>query len=338
MSAPAFYAKKSRDYCQIQIIVLSLQRTKNDLMKRNIIEKKLCGIKWLALLVLPMLFACGGDDDEPEVVVPVARDYSVLTARTDNAMGVTWSEGDSLAVYTLASTSFYRYTLAGSPGSVTSTFNRQPSTVTFRDGADCYALTATQNIYSVSATESSHMKLSYKLPAEYDARQLSSESGSFLMNVPSWGFLTFDDNGRPSTTLKALTAFLSVDLSKVPEDTRSILVTTHNSIRLNDVDVAGGAGEPLAGTFDCILEDGAALTTGSLFRYNDVIQVVLNEYSYDKKWQALGRLFIPIVVGNYQKVQVVALSEQYYFDYDWHGTLLATFDAQKFALNSLYQI
>ena len=283
-----------------------------------------------------MLFACG--DDEPEVVVPVARDYTVLTAQTDNAMGVTWNEGDSLIVYTPASTSCFGYTLAGSPGSTTATFNRWPSTVTIDDDADCYALAAIQNIYGVSATEGSHMKLSYLLPAEYEARQLSSESGSVLMNVPSWGLLSFDGNGRPSTTLKTLTAFLVVDLSKIPEDTRSILVTTHNSIRLNGVDTAGGAGEPLTGIFDCILEDGAALAKSSLFRYNDIIRIVLDEDGDDKSWQTLGRLFIPIVVGNYQRVQVVALSEQYYFDYEWQGTLLATFDAQKFALNSLYQI
>ena len=158
------------------------------------------------------------------------------------------------------------------------------------------------------------------------------------MNVPSWGLLTFDGNGRPSTTLKALTAFLAVYLSKVPEDTRSILITTHDSIRLNGVDTAGGAGEPLTGIFDCILEDDATLAAGSIFRYYDIIRIVLDEDGDDNSWQALGRLFIPIVVGNYQKVQVVALSEQYYFDYEWHGTLLATFDAQKFALNSLYQI
>lgn len=313
-----------------------MQRTKNDLMKRNKVKRKFCSSKWLALLVLPVLFACG--DDEPEVVVPVARDYSVLTARTENAMGVTWSERDSLDVYTLASTSRYCYTLSGGQGSTTATFNRQPSTVTIKDDADCYALTAAQNIYGVSATEGSHMKLSYQLPAEYDAWQLSSENGSVLMNVPSWGLLTFDGNGRPSTTLKTLTAFLAVDLSKVPEDARSILITTHNSIRLNGVDMAGGAGEPLTGIFDCILEDDATLAAGSIFRYYDIIRIVLDEDGDDKSWQGLGRLYIPIVVGNYQKVQVVALSEQYYFDYEWHGTLLATFDAQKFALNSLYQI
>ena len=307
-------------------------------MIENIIKRKVCISRWLALLVFPMLFACGDDDEPDDVVpVPVARDYSVLTAQTNNAVGATWSEGDSLIVYTLSSTSWLRYTLAGNAGSTTGTFNCQPSTVTFKDDADCYALTAKHNIYGVSATEGSHMKLSYQLPEEYEARQLSPGNASYLMNIPIWGRLTFDDNGRPSTTLKPLTAFLAVDLSKVPEDTRSILITTHNSIRLNGADVTGGAGEPLAGNFDCILEDGATLTTSSLFRYKDVIRIVLDEDGYDKEWQTLGRLYIPIVVGNYQRLQVVALAEQYYFDYEWNGTLLAIFDNQQFALNSLYQ-
>jgi hypothetical protein len=307
-------------------------------MREHIFKRKVCISRWLALLVFPILIACGGDDEPEDVVpVPVARDYSVLTAQTNNAVGVTWNEGDSLFVYTPASTSRFRYTLAGSPGSTTGTFNCQPSTVTFKDDADCYALTATHNLYGVSATEGSHMKLTYQLPEEYEPRLLSSESGSYLMNIPSWGRLTFDDNGRPSTTLKTLTAFLAVDLSKVPEDTRSILITTHNSIRLNGADVAGGAGEPLAGIFDCILEDGAALASSSLFRYKDIIRIVLDEDGEDKSWQSLGRLYIPIVVGNYQRLQVVALAEQYFFDYEWNGSLLATFDNQQFALNSLYQ-
>lgn len=302
-------------------------------MRDFIIKRKVCTSKWLALLVFPMLLACG--DDEPEVVVPVARDYSVLTAQTNNAVGATWSEGDSLTVYTLASTSRFRYSLADNSGSSTGTFNRQPSAVTLEDDADCYALTVTYNIYGVSATEGRHMKLSYQLPAEYVAQQLSSGNGSFLMNVPSWGRLTFDDNGRPSTTLKPLTAFLAVDLSTVPEGTRSILITTHNSIRLNGADIAGGAGEPLAGIFDCILEDGAALATSSLFMYKDIIRIILDEDGDDNSWQALGCLYVPIVVGNYQCLQVVALAEQYYFDYEWKGTLLTTFDNQRFALNSV---
>ena len=306
-------------------------------MRANIIKRRVCISRWLALLVFPMLIACGDDEPEDVVPVPVARDYSVLTAQTNNAVGATWREGDSLFVYTLSSTSRFDYALAGSPVSTTGTFNRQPSAATFNDDAVCYALTAVHNIYSASATEGSHMKLSYQLPEEYEARLLSSENGSFLMNIPSWGLLTFDGNGRPSTTLKTLTAFLVVDLSKVPEDTRSILITTHNSIRLNGADVAGGAGEPLAGNFDCILEDGASLASSSLFRYKDIIRIVLDEDGYDKEWQTLGRIFIPIVVGNYQRLQVVALAEQYYFDYEWNGTLLATFDNQQFALNSLYQ-
>ena len=303
-------------------------------MRDYIFIRKVCTSKWLVLLVFPILLACG-DDDEPEVIVPVTRDYSVLTTQTENAVGATWNEGDSLTVYTLASTSRFCYSLAGNSGSTTGTFNCQPSTETIENGADCYALTATYNIYGVSATEGRHMKLSYQLPAEYEVRQLSSGSGSYLMNVPSWGRLSFDDNGRPSTTLKPLTAFLAVDLSTVPEGTRSILITTHNSIRLNGADVAGGAGEPLAGIFDCILEDGAALATSSLFMYKDIIRIVLDEDGDDNSWQALGRLYVPIVVGNYQRLQVVALAEQYYFDYEWKGTLLATFDNQQFALNSV---
>ena len=282
----------------------------------------------LALAAVPIISGCGGD--EPDIVELIVRDYSVLKVQTDNAVGAKWQEGDSLTVYTLSSTSHYHYTLASGIGSTTANFNRQPTLVEFDADAQCYALTASQNIYGVSSTDDGQMKLTYKLPEEYEAEQLSTEGGSFLLNVPSWGELTFDANGHPLATLNPLTAFLKVNLSAVPDNTRYILVTTHDSIRLNGDQIAGGAGEPLAGNFDCILEDGATLTASHIFKYDDIIRVAL-----DEGFLPLGHLYIPIVAGHYERLQVVALAEEYYFDYEWKGTLLSTFNGQQFALNSI---
>ena len=301
-------------------------------MKLNM-EKSYCTRGLLTLLLLTTLSGCG--DDEPEVIKPVARDYSILTAQTNNAAGATWREGDSLTVYTPASTSRYRYLLAGGTGTNTGTFNCQPSSSTFDAEAQCYALTATHNIYSLSSTEGSHMKLAYNLPDVYAAGQLSPTSGSFLMNIPAWGKLTFDSNGRPSTTLNTLTAFLSVDLSTIPDDTRYLLITTHNNILLNGVSIADGASEPLAGNFDCILEDGATLATNKIFKYSDIIRITLDENGL---WRTLGRLYIPIAVGHYKRLQVIALEEEYYFDYEWKGTQIAILNNQQFIHDSLIHL
>jgi len=289
------------------------------------VGKKIC--LWSLMTTSLLLSGCG--DDEP-AATPVARDYSVLTAQTDNAVGATWREGDCLAVYSLASTSYCSYVLASSPGLTTATFSLQPSSNSFADDARCYALTAIGNVYGISGSDGGYMKLTYRLPAAYDAEQLTPADCPYLMNVPFWGEVTFDSNGRPSATLRALTAFLAVDLSTVPDDAQSLLITTHSSFRLNGSSVAGGAGEPLAGNFDCLLGDEATLAASTTFRYKDVIQIVL-----DLDFQTLGRIYIPIPAGKYERLHVVALAEDYYNDYEWKGTLLATYDGQQFTLNSI---
>ena len=282
----------------------------------------------LALLPLTALFSCSSNDPEPEVTIE--RDYSVLSAQTNNATGAVWGADDTLTVYTLASKEHYSYTLATGQGTANATFNRRPASSAFSANARSYALTAAHYIYGISVAEGDDMKLTYELPNEYDAEQLSHDNGSLLMNIPTWGELTFDAKGQPSATLKPLTAFLRVDLAQVPDNTQCILISTHSDYLLNDVATAGGSGEPLTGNFDCVLKEGATLETNSIFVYGDVIRIVL-----DEDWQELESLYVPIPVGRYERLQVLALSELFYLGYNWKGELLTTLEGQQFSLNAV---
>lgn len=289
--------------------------------------KKICASLLLAMGVTAFS-ACGSDD--PEAAVPVARDYKLLTVQTDNGVGTPWSEGDSLTVYTLASKSHYRYDLTAGAGAAKGTFTLNSAPEAFNAEARCYALTATHNMYGISAADGGNTKLTYELPDEYEAEELSVAGGSFLMNAPAWGELAFDAQGKPSATLRALTAFLKVDLSAVPDDAQCILVTTHNDFRLNGVSMTGCAGEPLAGYFDCVLTDGATLLTDARFKYGDVIRIEL-----DEDWQLLDCLYVPLPVGSYEQVQVVASSELFYRGYEWEGELVATHKGLQLSLNTV---
>lgn len=220
-------------------------------------------------------------------------------------------------------------------------------------------------------------RLTLTIPREYTPGK--NEDGYQKFTIPFWGAaeVTEDaENATVSSYLRGLTAYLRVNVAELPANTKYIVLTTHgggiidgvsednpagnrymldpkNSIQVapfgaitsaNDElekwygdgaladSITGGYSEALSGTLNAILEGNPALAIDSRLVHNDELIVNLEDCED-------GIFYIPIVVGQYTKLNVIAasyISDKYRYCYS--GTILKTFEDQYFKLNKMYYL
>lgn len=151
-------------------------------------------------------------------------------AATDNkgVEGITsivWSPGEKVRVFTLDQLSYDIYSLMSGAGTVNATFKQE---VNNNLTGQKYAITEADMIYGVSATQDGSNPeplLTLTLPREWTPGTTSD--GNQMFPIPYWGPATVNSDNTISASLTSLTAFLRVNLKKLPTGTKYLVLTTH---------------------------------------------------------------------------------------------------------------
>ena len=189
-----------------------------------------------------------------------------------------------------------------------------------------FALTSIDRIYSFSATVKGEAKVSVTIPQQYDIAEVGAPEGGSRMPVPYWGAVNFGEDGKLETTFQGMTALLKIDAATLPEGTTAVVLTTKRDGYLGADELEPGQGEPLSGTFDTELKEGASVAPNRIFRSYDVLRVNLDTYGEDI--EQYRYLFIPVIAGSYAKLHVLAITEEIGEGY-WEGKVLKTFNANN---------
>lgn len=256
------------------------------------------------------------------------KDASVLRATFAANGGEGWAEGDSVWIFTPNSMLHNSYLLSQGAGSGNGTFYRTGGDNNYEKGETLYALTSPRYLYGFSTTTDGGAQVSITIPNRYKISDVGAPEGSSRMPVPYWGTATFGSDGKLEATFSGLTALLKVDLTTLPTDTRAIILTTHSDIYLGDDVLEDGDWEPLSGTFDTRLTEGAKLTSNpDIFQTFDTLRVNLTPQEAEQ----YRYVYIPVVAASYTNLHVIAVQgDPVYNSYwgaiqKWEGKLLKTF-------------
>lgn len=265
-------------------------------------------------------------DNNPVAHRAAAKDASVLRATFANGAGEGWDKNDKVSVYSLKSVFYNTYELTSGAGTANAVFTRNAGEENFEEGGTIYALTSTDYIYSFSATVNGGAKVSVTIPQQYNITEVGAPEGGSRMPVPYWGIVTFGEDGKLETTFRGMTALLKIDTTTLPEGTYAVVLTTNKNSYLGADALEPGDGEPLSGTFDTELKEGATVAANRIFRSYDTLRINLDSYGGVE-----GRhryLFVPVIAGSYAKLHVLAVTGEDY-DNHWEGKLLKTFSANN---------
>ena len=265
-------------------------------------------------------------DNSPVVHRAAPKDASVLRATFANGAGEGWNENDKVAVYSLKSVFYNTYELTSGAGTASAVFTRNTGEENYEDGGAIFALTSIDRIYSFSATVKGDAKVSVTIPQQYDIAEVGAPEGGSRMPVPYWGAVNFGEDGKLETTFQGMTALLKIDAATLPEGTTAVVLTTKRDGYLGADELEPGQGEPLSGTFDTELKEGASVAPNRIFRSYDVLRVNLDTYGEDI--EQYRYLFIPVIAGSYAKLHVLAITDEISEGY-WEGKVLKTFNANN---------
>ncbi len=249
------------------------------------------------------------------------KDASVLRGTFAANGGEGWTENDSVWIFTTNSMKHNSYLLSQGAGSNNGTFNRTGGDDNYEKGETLYALTSPKYLYGFSATMDGGAQVTITIPSRYKISDVGAREGSSRMPVPYWGLATFGSDGKLTATFKGLTALLKVDLTTLPSDTRAIVLTTHRYGDLGEAELPEGDEEPLSGTLDTELTEGAKLVSNPIFWAYDTLRVNLSTETAAQYRYA----FIPVVATSYTNLHVIAVTGDYRSPYYWEGKLLKTF-------------
>ena len=232
-----------------------------------------------------------------------------------------WAEGDDISIYTLQSMKHNSYLLSSGAGNGVATFSRVSGTDDYADGGTLYAVTSSKYLYGFSATMDKRAQLSVTIPKVYDADEVGAPEGCSRMPVPFWGIASFGSNGNLEATFSGLTALLRISVADLPAGTRAVVLTTHTYTDLiGEGKPEDGDGEPLSGTFDTILEEGARLAANPIFYSYDTLRVNLGDNAGQYK-----NLYVPVVAGSYSALNLIAVTGDTRYAYEWQGKVLKVF-------------
>ena len=255
-----------------------------------------------------------------QATATAAGQNAALLRATLGSGGTGWAEGDTIWSYSLESMKRNGYLLGNGAGSASATFTRYEGSEDYQDGSTIYTISSPKYLYGISARGKQAL-LTVTIPSGYEASEVGAQEGQSRMPVPFWGTATFGSDGSLETEMNGLTALLRVDCSTLPADAKALVLTTHSYTELVDAETPpeDGAGEPLSGTFDAILEQGAQLASVPIFYAYDTLRVDLTGAS------ACRHLYIPVVAASYKALHVIAVTADHRFPYAWQGRVLKTY-------------
>jgi hypothetical protein len=236
-----------------------------------------------------------------------------------------WSGDDQIQVYKLDNLNYTIYDLTDGAGSETGVFS---TTGEPQNGDDLYAVTQPQfseTIYGVSADDAGNAVLTATIEKQYNWDVLNVQGGGlgYIVPTPFWGNATIDGNNI-NVAFKALTGFMKLDLANVPATTKAIVLTTHEDFSIDGgtTKVNGGSNEPLSGTLRATLDDDAALAVDKRLAKYDEIRIDIPEHAIAKGYI----LYIPVVAQHYDKLFVLAVTDDVPANYTWQAEILREFD------------
>lgn len=243
-----------------------------------------------------------------------------------------WTEGDSIWIYTLQSMQHNSYLLSSGAGSPVGIFSRTSGTDNYVDSGTLYAVTSCKYLYGFYSMTGGRAQLSVTIPNRYAASEVGAPEGSSRMPVPYWGIASFGEDGSLECNFSSLTALLKIDISTLPPETKAVVLTTHSYTDLiGEGTPVDGEGEPLSGTFDAVLEEGAKLAANPIFYSFDTLRVNLGDNA-----KAYKDLYIPVVAGSYTALNVIAVTRDSKYPYEWEGQLLKAFrNDASFRVNTI---
>lgn len=263
-----------------------------------------------------------------------AKDVSVLRGTFVNGASEGWHEDDEVCVYTLQSLKHNTYELASGAGTANAVFTLSSGSEEFEDAGKLYALTSCKYLYGLSAAMDGNAKVTVTIPSQYGIDEVGASEGCSRMPVPCWGTATFGTDGKLETTFQGMTALLKIDTTKLPEGTHAVVLTTKSDGYLGADALEPGEGEPLSGTFDTELKEGAKLATNPIFIAYDTLRVNLFSNMYDDPEIKYRHIYIPVVAKTYAKLHVLAITGdadsrvvRHNRPHHWEGKVLGTFNA-----------
>ena len=287
------------------------------------------------LLTMGTACGCGGDDDEPEPTptptptpepdpepepdpTPAEHDATQLVAKLSGQAGVYWAAGSTANIFCLESMLRNEYTLTDGEGTDSATMTRTKETLDFEGISNVYAVSGNTNIYGISATDEGIARLTAELPVAYRASQVAGNASKVPLVAPYWGMVSYGFDGKLHTTMSPLTSLLAISLSKIPADARAIVLCTHDGAELGN-SVLPGAGEPLSGTFTCVLTGDAWLAVDERLRNSDTLRVNLNREEIRSE---ATHIYIPLLKASYKSIHTIAVTGDNRYPYVWEGTEL----------------
>ena len=251
---------------------------------------------------------------------------AALVASLGGNNGEAWSVDDSIRIYRLGSMNHNAYKLSEGSGTPNAVFTRTRGTDDYASQSETlYALTSCNKyFYGISSNDYGQAKLNVTIPNKYSLEEVGAADGSTRKPVSYWGTATFGSDGRLNATFNSLTSLLHIDTSRLPADTRAVVLTsTYYPIYLNGEVLDNGNGEPLSGTFETVLQLGSRLTPNEDFFYTyDSLRV---NFGDETPGGLHKNLYIPIVSPSYKKLHVIAVTSDVQGSYRWNGYLLKTF-------------
>ena len=155
--------------------------------------------------------------------------------------GLVWTSGDEVRVFTLDQLKYNYYKLKdGSANQPKGEFDVL-SAASALTGDKKYAVTDAQFVYGVSATSDGEARLTYTIPYRWTATSIDSDEDGVVdvrkFPAPYWGRAEETSDGKINVSFSAMTAFLRVELDKLPAGTTKIVLTTHgNPYTIKDKD------------------------------------------------------------------------------------------------------
>lgn len=269
--------------------------------------------------------------------------YASLPSEETTRMGVlenkavVWSEGDVINVYSANALKFNVYDLTSGAGESVASF-----TVSKDNGVaslgDLVAVSSSEYLKGVHADENNKMNLIAIIPANFTQNELVNDQKTVYwpLAIPYYDTNISFTGNQLNANMKPLTALLKIDIKALPEGTKAIVLNTHHSATVDGgLTELGGSDEALSGTLTTILEDGAALKVDEDYKHADTLRVDIDELDKDQD----KIIYVPIIAGHYDKLSVLAVSEDDKDKYSWPGAeVLRVFEDQDFEVNGKYGI
>ena len=301
--------------------------------------------------------------------------------------GLVWTKGDQVRVFTLDQLKYNYYALKdASANQPKGEFDIMSGTKL--EGDKKFAITDAQFVYGVSATSDGEARLTYTIPYRWTASSIDSDGDGTTdvrkFPAPYWGRAEETSDGKINVGFSAMTAFLRIELDKLPAGTKKIVLTTHgNPYTIKDHDdtdaeytaaadgfqltddaailaaVTGktetnytwkdvdfntsGANEPLSGTFNTLLKEGAALAPDNgineagLEEGTELVSrlVTRDEIIVDITATTPKVFYVPVIAQEYKNLHVIAAKAVSKYSYRYVGTELKIFN-QEFERGHYY--